>query len=314
MSTSDSSAPSWKPLDPGSAVYFGVLIEKAKTTPAGYPMSVNAIVAGCNQKNNRDPVTSYDDFGVEKALDELRTFGAVSEIDWLGRVSKWKHQAEWLAVDKAELAVMAELMLRGAQTLGELRARAARMEPIADLAALKPIVDGLIQRGLMLELSRAGPGPGRDPQPLSRRRAGRAQGRALRQVVGAPDGRARGTASTACTRCSTAARPRRCARSSATCSVAFRGRGSGLADLRPAARRAGRAPSEDDTHCELYLMCEDVEATLASLRERGVEATEPIADRGFGLMTAIRLPDGSSMGPTSRSTRWRSRPDGRKAT
>ena len=93
MSTSDSSAPSWKPLDPRQRRVFGVLIEKAKTTPAGYPMSVNAIVAGCNQKNNRDPVTSYDDFGVEKALDELRTFGAVSEIDWLGRVSKWKHQA-----------------------------------------------------------------------------------------------------------------------------------------------------------------------------------------------------------------------------
>jgi hypothetical protein len=80
-------------------------------------------------------------------------------VDWVGRVSKWKHHAyEWLGVDKPEIAVMTELLLRGAQQLGELRARAARMEPIADLAALKPIVAGLIERGLMIELTPAGRG------------------------------------------------------------------------------------------------------------------------------------------------------------
>lgn len=149
----------WKPLDARQRRVLGVLIEKAKTTPAAYPITVNAIVAGCNQKSNRDPLTAYDDIDVEKALDELRTLGVVSELDWLGRVSKYKHHAyEWLGVSKAEIAVMTELLLRGAQTLGDLRVRAARMEPIADVAALKTIVDGLLERDLMIELTPAGRG------------------------------------------------------------------------------------------------------------------------------------------------------------
>lgn len=151
--------PAWKPLDPGQRRVLGVLIEKGKTTPGAYPMTVNAIVTGSNQKNNRDPLTSLDDFDVEKALSELTSMGAASEIDWMGRVPKYKHHAyEWLGVNKVELAVMGELLLRGAQALGELRARAARMEPIADLAALTPIVAGLVERGLMLELTPAGRG------------------------------------------------------------------------------------------------------------------------------------------------------------
>ena len=152
-------APSWKPLDARQRRVLGVLIEKAKTTPAGYPMSVLAIVTGCNQKNNRDPLTAYDDADVEEALRQLCALGAVSEIDWLGRVPKYKHHAyEWLGVSRLESAVMTELLLRGAQALGDLRGRAARMEPIADLAALKPIVDALLERGLMVELTPAGRG------------------------------------------------------------------------------------------------------------------------------------------------------------
>lgn len=151
--------PAWKPLDARQRRVLGVLIEKAKTTPAGYPMSANAIVTGCNQKNNRDPLTTYDEIDVEQALDELRTLKVVSEIDWLGRVSKYKHHAyEWLGVNRPEAAVLTELLLRGAQALGELRARAARMEPIADLAELKPIVDGLVARRLMVELTPPGRG------------------------------------------------------------------------------------------------------------------------------------------------------------
>src|SRR5262245_4202739 len=151
--------PAWKPLDARQRRVLGVLIEKAKTTPAGYPMSVNAIVAGRNQKNNRDPLTSYDDIDVEQALDQLRTLGVVSELDWVGRVSKYKHHAyEWLGVSRPELAVMAELLLRGAQPLGDLRARAARMEPIAAQAELNASVDALGGRGLMLELTPAGRG------------------------------------------------------------------------------------------------------------------------------------------------------------
>lgn len=151
--------PSWKPLDARLRRVLGVLIEKAKTTPAGYPMTVHAIVTGCNQKNNRDPLTAYDESIVEEGLRQLGALGAVSELDWLGRAPKYKHHAyEWLGVSRPESAVMTELLLRGAQPLGELRGRAARMEPIADLAALKPIVAALIERGLMIELTPAGRG------------------------------------------------------------------------------------------------------------------------------------------------------------
>jgi len=151
--------PAWRPLDPHQRRVLGVLIEKAKTTPGAYPMSVNAIVTGCNQRNNREPIMSLDESDVERALDGLRTLKAASEMDWLGRVPKHRHHAyEWLGVSKAELAVLGELLLRGPQTLGELRSRAARMEPIADLAALKPIVDGLLERGLMIALSPPGRG------------------------------------------------------------------------------------------------------------------------------------------------------------
>jgi uncharacterized protein YceH (UPF0502 family) len=152
-------APRWKPLDPIQRRVLGVLIEKAKTTPAGYPMSVNAIVAGCNQKNNRDPVMDLDDFTVEKALSELRDMGAVTEVDWMGRVSKFKHEAyAWLGITKAEAAVLGELLLRGAQSLGDLRGRAARMEPIEDLTALRPIVTALVERRLVIELTPPGRG------------------------------------------------------------------------------------------------------------------------------------------------------------
>lgn len=155
----DSAPKRWKPLEPACRRVLGVLIEKSKTTPAGYPMTVNAIVTACNQKNNRDPLTTYDDVDVENALGDLRTMEVVSEIDWMGRAAKYKHLAyDWLGVNKAELAVLAELLLRGPQTLGDLRARAARMEPIADLAALQPIVAGLVARGLMIELTPPGRG------------------------------------------------------------------------------------------------------------------------------------------------------------
>lgn len=151
--------PAWRPLPAEQRRVLGVLIEKAKTTPATYPITVNAIVTGCNQKNNRDPLTSFDDTDVEGALHGLCSLGAASEIDWLGRVVKYKHHAyEWLGVSRLEMAVMAELLLRGAQPLGDLRARAARLEPIADLAELKPIVDALVERRLMIELSPAGRG------------------------------------------------------------------------------------------------------------------------------------------------------------
>ena len=149
----------WQPLNSRQRRVLGVLVEKAKTTPDAYPMTVNGIVAGSNQKSNREPQLNLSTDDVEQILDELRALECVTEIQGSGRVPKYRHHAyEWLGVEKTELAVMTELLLRGEQTLGELRGRAARMEPIADLAALKPVVDSLLAKGLMIELTPAGRG------------------------------------------------------------------------------------------------------------------------------------------------------------
>lgn len=149
----------WQPLTSRQRRVFGVLVEKAKTTPDVYPMTINGLVSGCNQKSNREPQMSLTADDVEQVLAELRALGAVTEVQGSGRVAKYRHHAyEWLGVEKVELAVMTELLLRGEQTVGELRGRAARMEPIPDLAALKPVVDSLFQRGLMIELTPPGRG------------------------------------------------------------------------------------------------------------------------------------------------------------
>lgn len=152
-------APRWQPLASLERRVLGVLGEKAKTTPDIYPMSVNAICTGANQKNNRHPLMQLQPDDVEAALERLRGVGAVAEVQGSGRVAKYRHYLyDWLGVDKVELAVMIELLLRGAQTVGELRGRAARMEAIADLAALKPVIDSLKAKGLVLALSPEGRG------------------------------------------------------------------------------------------------------------------------------------------------------------
>jgi uncharacterized protein YceH (UPF0502 family) len=149
----------WQPLNLRQRRVLGVLVEKAKTTPDAYPMTLNGLVAGCNQKSNREPQMNLSTDDVEQVLEELRAMGAVTEVQGSGRVAKYRHHAyEWLGVEKTELAVMTELMLRGEQTLGELRGRAARMEPIPDLAALKPVIDSLLKKGLMIELTPSGRG------------------------------------------------------------------------------------------------------------------------------------------------------------
>ena len=149
----------WKPLTSLQRRVAGVLVEKAKTTPDAYPLSVNAIVTGCNQKSNRSPQMSVTAEQVEETLAELRELGAVAEVQSSGRVERFRHyMKDWLGVDKFELAVVTELLLRGPQTIGELRGRAARMEPIADLTALRPIMDLLKQKELLVELTPPGRG------------------------------------------------------------------------------------------------------------------------------------------------------------
>jgi uncharacterized protein YceH (UPF0502 family) len=149
----------WQPLSSVDRRVAGVLVEKAKTTPDAYPMSLKAICTACNQKNNRDPVMDLDPDAVEESLERLRRLGAVGVIEGYGRVPKHRHYMyEWLGVDKVELAVMAELLLRGPQTEGELRGRAARMEPIADVTALRPILRSLDDKGLIVRLTPEGRG------------------------------------------------------------------------------------------------------------------------------------------------------------
>ena len=149
----------WRPLDALQRRVLGVLVEKAKTTPDSYPLTVNAIKSACNQKSNRDPQMDLDADDIMATLDELRDLGAVSEIQGDGRVSKYRHRAyDWLGVDKVEMAVIAELMLRGDQSVGELRGRAARMEPIAGISELMPILSRLKDKGLLVEITPPGRG------------------------------------------------------------------------------------------------------------------------------------------------------------
>jgi uncharacterized protein YceH (UPF0502 family) len=135
---------------------LGVLVEKAKTTPDVYPLSINAIVTAANQKSNRDPVLNLSDLEAEDALPPLQQKGLVTRITG-GRVERWRHNLyEVWQVNKIELAILAELLLRGAQTEGELRGRASRMEPIEDLDALRACLRPLAERGLVVYLGPEG--------------------------------------------------------------------------------------------------------------------------------------------------------------
>jgi uncharacterized protein YceH (UPF0502 family) len=140
---------------------LGVLIEKALTTPEQYPLSLNAVVNGANQKNNRDPVITMDDGRAFEALEGLRVKGFVIRSDMAGsRVNKYRQQAaDVLHVRTAELVILAELLLRGPQTLGELRGRASRMHPLESLEVVKGMLRAMQERAeaLVRELP---PAPG----------------------------------------------------------------------------------------------------------------------------------------------------------
>jgi uncharacterized protein YceH (UPF0502 family) len=127
---------------------LGVLLEKALAQPQYYPMTVNAIVAACNQKSNREPILELDEDTVWNTLEVLRAGGLVSRLlpGGASRVERYKHEArERLGWEKPQRAVMAELLLRGPQTLGELRGHAARMYPFETTEAVSLVVDGLGQ-------------------------------------------------------------------------------------------------------------------------------------------------------------------------
>jgi hypothetical protein len=127
---------------------LGVLLEKDITTPEYYPMTVNAIVNACNQKSNREPVVNYDEQTVMRTLEALRAralAGVVSGGSY--RVPKYSHRfSEVLNLGRRELALMCELMVRGPQTLGELRTRASRMYDFSDLDEVETCLRGLANR------------------------------------------------------------------------------------------------------------------------------------------------------------------------
>ncbi|QDT13930.1 YceH family protein [Planctomycetes bacterium K23_9] len=147
------------PLSPNARRVLGVLVEKAKTTPDNYPLTLASLISGCNQKSNRDPKMDLDDEDALLALDELRGLGASLEVQGSGRATKYRHAAyEWLGVESAGAAVMTELMLRGPQTIGEIRTRASRMYAISDLDAAKAVIKELLDKDLVQAVSPPGRG------------------------------------------------------------------------------------------------------------------------------------------------------------
>lgn len=140
-------------LTPSEARVLGCLLEKQMTTPEYYPLTLNALVAACSQKNNRAPVVEYDDKTVVRALDSLRD----KKIVWMvttsgGRVPKYDQRlGERLFVTQtADLAVLCELLVRGPQTAGELRTRAERMHRFANVEETQALLDALAGRGVPL--------------------------------------------------------------------------------------------------------------------------------------------------------------------
>jgi uncharacterized protein YceH (UPF0502 family) len=127
---------------------LGSLIEKQLTTPEYYPMTLNALVAACNQKSNRDPVVSYDESTVVAALDTLRDKNLVYTFHGsTSRVVKYKHMfPNVYELDPAEVAVMAVLMLRGPQTVGEIRGRTDRLHEFTSLPEVQETLDKLAHR------------------------------------------------------------------------------------------------------------------------------------------------------------------------
>jgi len=158
-------------LHPVEVRVLGCLLEKDITTPEYYPLTVNSLQNACNQKSSRDPVVHYDEETVAQALDLLQNKGLVIRISGAGhRVEKFAHRlGEKLNLGRRELALLCVLMLRGPQTIGELRGRTERMHDFADLDEVERVLDALASH---------------DPDPLVARAS---RGRWLHLFSGTPD-------------------------------------------------------------------------------------------------------------------------------
>src|SRR6185437_5387690 len=144
-------------LSAGEGRVLGVLIEKQRTVPDAYPLTLNALVAGCNQKSSRDPLLDLSYSDVQRALDALRDRALVIETSG-GRVMRYAHNAERvLAVPSQSVALLAVLLLRGPQTAGELRINTERMHRFADISTVDAFLRELAERqagALVAELPR----------------------------------------------------------------------------------------------------------------------------------------------------------------
>lgn len=137
-----------QPLTAVEARILGVLIEKEKTTPDVYPLTVNSLTAGCNQKTSRDPVMNLPESEVQSALEELRSRFLVLETSGAsGRVMRYAHNfAKVYQVPGAAVALLAVLMLRGPQTVSELRANCERLHRFADASSVEGYLEELASR------------------------------------------------------------------------------------------------------------------------------------------------------------------------
>ena len=136
------------PLDAIAVRILGALVEKEITTPDNYPLSLNALVAACNQTSAREPVMNLDEGTVNKTVNELRQRSLVRAVQQSGsRVMKFRHlMVETLNLDGPELAAMCVLMLRGFQTAGEIKGRSGRLYDFPDLEKVESTLDALVSR------------------------------------------------------------------------------------------------------------------------------------------------------------------------
>jgi uncharacterized protein len=134
-------------LTPTEARVLGCLMEKERTTPENYPMSLNSLMTACNQSTNREPVVSYDEKVVEDALFELREKKLVSMIHQAGaRVQKYRHQlSNFFELQPRDAALLMVLLLRGPQTPGELRARTERVYSFNGVAEVEACLEELMR-------------------------------------------------------------------------------------------------------------------------------------------------------------------------
>ena len=142
---------------------LGVLVEKQHTVPDTYPLTLNTLVAGCNQKTSRDPVLNASDAEVQATIDRLRALSLIVETSG-GRVMRYAHNVERvLNVPAQAVALLATLMLRGPQTVAELRANCERLHRFADISAVEGFLHELAERaaGPLVVLLPAPPVPAR---------------------------------------------------------------------------------------------------------------------------------------------------------